>query len=258
MDFGDATEDLLRAALVNRTSNLAILLIHRLVQSAAQKRLTELEITKYFDAAVHLLCWGYPDHSKTDIGHQITAWERREKANTHINHLVQLTKVNGKKPGNQQKYADLLLRCGWYLYERELYLIAKLMVEQAISIFEDKMSLEHASAIDLGCLIDLDLAHPEVAIESFKQALKIHKATLGPEDPFIAYSLNNVALAYTEMGGLDLAYAAHEEAIRLRLKANSDRIGNSYSNMSSLLLRMNRPDEAEEMLARCPPQRLYR
>lgn len=120
------------------------------------------------------------------------------------------------------------------------------------------MSLEHASAIDLGCLIDLDLAHPEVAIESFKQALKIHKATLGPEDPFIAYSLNNVALAYTEMGGLDLAYAAHEEAIRLRLKANSDRIGNSYSNMSSLLLRMNRPDEAEEMLARCPPQRLYR
>lgn len=111
--FGDATEDLLRAALVNRTSNLAILLIHRLVQSAAQKRLTELEITKYFDAAVHLLCWGYPDHSKTDIGHQITAWERREKANTHINHLVQLTKVNGKKPGNQQKYADLLLRCGW-------------------------------------------------------------------------------------------------------------------------------------------------
>ncbi|VUC30930.1 unnamed protein product [Clonostachys rosea] len=233
MDFGDASEDLLRAALINRTSDLAMLSIHRLVQSAVQKRLSEAETTKYFDAAVHLLCWGFPDHSKTDIGHQIKAWERCEKVVTHVNHLVQLAKDKGKKPG-------------------ELYLIAKPMVEQAITIFEDKTSLEYASAIDLSGLIDLDLAQPSVAIEAFKQALQIRKTALGPEDPFIAYSLNNVALAHTEMGELDLAYAAHEEAIRLRLKANSDRIGNSYSKMSSLLLRMNRPDEAEEMLARCP------
>lgn len=82
--------------------------------------------------------------------------------------------------------------------------------------------------------------------------MEIRRAQLGPEDPFIAYSLNNIALAYTEMGELDLAYRAHQDAIDLRLKAQSDRIGNSYSNMSSLLLRMDRPDEAEEMLARCP------
>ncbi|KAK4645869.1 hypothetical protein QC761_0036960 [Podospora bellae-mahoneyi] len=75
---------------------------------------------------------------------------------------------------------------------------------------------------------------------------------LGPEDPFIAYSLNNITLAYTEVNAQDLACETHQEAIRLRLKVNSDRIGNSYSNMSSLLLRMGRPDEAEEMLARCP------
>ncbi|KAK7230022.1 hypothetical protein V2G26_002192 [Clonostachys chloroleuca] len=67
------------------------------------------------------------------------------------------------------------------------------------------MSLEHSSAIDLGDLIDLDLAHPEVPREPFKQALEIRKAILGPEDPFIAYSLNNLALAYTEMGELDFA-----------------------------------------------------
>ena len=47
-------------------------------------------------------------------------------------------------------------------------------------------------------------------------------------------------------------YAAHEEAIRLRLKANCNRTENSYSNMSSLLLRLGRPDEAEEMMAWCP------
>jgi tetratricopeptide (TPR) repeat protein len=126
------------------------------------------------------------------------------------------------------------------------------MVEQAISTFEDRTSLEYASAIDLGGLIDLDLVQPAKALEPFKRALEIRKANLGLEDPFVAYSLNNVALAYTEMGELDLAFAAHQEAIRLRLMVNSDRIGNSYSNMSSLLLRMGRPDEAEEMLARCP------
>lgn len=131
-------------------------------------------------------------------------------------------------------------------------MVAKRMVEQAISTFEDKASLEYSSAIDLGGLIDLDLAQPAKALEPFTRVLEIRKASLGPEDPLIAYSLNNVALAYTEMGELDLAFKAHQEAIRLRLKANSDRIGNSYSNMSSLLLRMGRSDEAEEMLARCP------
>lgn len=109
-----------------------------------------------------------------------------------------------------------------------------------------------AQGIDLGGLIDLDLAQPAKALEPFTCALEIRKTRLGSEDPFIAYSLNNVALAYTEIGELDLAYTAHQEAVRLRLKANSNRIGNSYSNISSLLLRMGRPDEAEEMLARCP------
>jgi len=139
-----------------------------------------------------------------------------------------------------------------YLYEREMYIIAKGMVEQALATFEDTSTLAYASAIDIGGLIDLDLAQAEKAIAPFKRALEIRRARLGPEDPFIAYSLNNIALAYTEMGELDLAYEAHQEAISLRLKAKSDRIGNSYSNMASLLLRMGRPDEAEEMLGRCP------
>lgn len=139
-----------------------------------------------------------------------------------------------------------------YLYEREMYIIARRMVEQAISIFQDTTTLAYARAIDLAGLLDLDLAEPARALVPFKRALEIRKALLGPEDPFIAYSLNNIALAYTEMGDLELAYAAPEEAINLRLDAKSDRIGNSYSNMSSFLLRLGRPDEAEEMLARCP------
>lgn len=139
-----------------------------------------------------------------------------------------------------------------YLYEGEMYVIARKMVEQAVSTFEDKTTLDYASAIDLGGLVDLDMSDDANALEPFNTALDIRRARLGPEDPFIAYSLNNIALAYTEMGELDLAHSTHEAAIQLRLTAQSDRIGNSYSNMSSLLLRMGKPDAAEEMLARCP------
>jgi len=139
-----------------------------------------------------------------------------------------------------------------YLYEREVYEIAKSMVKAAIQTFQDQTTLAFASAIDLSGLIDLDMNEPEEALVPFRQALEIRKQRLGTKDPLIASSLNNIALSYTEMGKLSEAYTTHEEAIRIRLDNQSDRIGNSYSNMSSLLLRMGRPDEAEEMLKRCP------
>ncbi|KAK1246392.1 hypothetical protein MKX08_000194 [Trichoderma sp. CBMAI-0020] len=257
MDVGDASEELLRGALINRSGAPAILSMHRLVQSAARNRLNDIRTAKYFDAVVHMLCWGFPDHSSTDISHQISAWARCEKCLPHVYNLVLLAKHQGKYPGEGQQYAKLLLRCSWYLYEREMYIVARGMIEQAISIFEDTNSLEYASAVDLGGLIDLDLAQPSKALAPFTRALEIRKAKFGLEDPFIAYSLNNIALAYTEMDELDHAFAAHQEAIRIRLQANSDRIGNSYSNLASLLLRMGRPEEAEETLAKCPTLKVF-
>ncbi|KAI0813657.1 P-loop containing nucleoside triphosphate hydrolase protein [Xylaria sp. FL0064] len=256
MDLGDAAEGLLQVALINRMRGSADFTVHRLIQSAVRKRLSECDSSKYLGSIVQMLCWGFPDHSKVDIGHQIVAWGRCEKCLPHVRHIVELVKRRPKGTADimsdQTTYADLLLRCSWYLYEREMYIIARGMVKQAVGSIKETQSLGYASAIDLCGLIDLDLSQPARALGYFTRALEIRTAELGSEDPFIAYSLNNIALAYTEMGELALAYAAHQEAIDLRLKAKSDRIGNSYSNMSSLLLRMGRPDEAEEMLARCP------
>ncbi|KAI0113624.1 P-loop containing nucleoside triphosphate hydrolase protein [Nemania sp. FL0031] len=256
MDLGDAAEELLQVALINRVRESADFTVHRLIQSTTMKRLKEPDTSKYFGYVVSMLCWGFPDHSKYDIGHQVSTWGRCEKCLPHVRHLVEVVKRYPKGvahiTSDQTEYSDLLIRCSWYLYEREMYIIARDMVEQAIGTIKDTKSLGYASAIDLHGLIDLDLSFAARALESFTHALEVRKAALGSEDPFIAYSLNNIALAYTEMGELKLAYAAHEEAINIRLKANSDRIGNSYSNMSSLLLRLSRPDDAEEMLARCP------
>lgn len=111
--LGDASEELIQGALVNRAADSAVLSVHRLVQSAARKRLSDAESTKFFDTAVHLLCWGFPDHASTDIGHQVSAWERCEKCLPHVHHLAELAIQQGHKAGNGQKYADLLLRCSW-------------------------------------------------------------------------------------------------------------------------------------------------
>lgn len=139
-----------------------------------------------------------------------------------------------------------------YLYEREQYNVARRLVDVALATFRDHNSLAFASVTDLSGLIDLDMNDPEKALLSFNSALGLRRNCLGPDDPLIASSLNNIALSYTESEELDKAYEAHQQAIDIRLRTRSDRIGNSYSNLSSLLLRMGKPDEAEETLMKCP------
>jgi tetratricopeptide (TPR) repeat protein len=133
-----------------------------------------------------------------------------------------------------------------------MYDVARNLVDVALETFQDKTTLAFASATDLSGLIDLDMNKPEKALGPFNTALQIREQRLGLDDPLIAFSLNNIALAYTEMAELQKAFATHKKAIDIRLRTESDRIGNSYSNISSLLLRMGKPDEAEEMLKRCP------
>jgi tetratricopeptide (TPR) repeat protein len=126
--------------------------------------------------------------------------------------------------------------------------MARDFIDKALEKLEDKTSLAFASAVDLSGLIDLDMNNPSNALVLFNLALKVRENLLRPEDPLVASSFNNIALSYTEMGGLD---SAHEKALSIRLQAET-RVDNTYSNMSSLLLRMGKPNEAEEMMKKCP------
>ncbi|KAH8813358.1 hypothetical protein F5884DRAFT_879629 [Xylogone sp. PMI_703] len=257
MDLGDAEEVLLKAALIEKSIDDAVLSIHRLVQAAIVRGLKEDERSKYFDVIVRILSWGFPDTRSEDVGHQFHAWAKCEKCLPHVNHLVKQAKRYNIATKDPQLYGELLLRCSWYLYEREWYDVAGTLAQVALETFQDKKSLAYASAVDLSGLINLDLNRPEIALPPFQATLEIREEKLGSQDPLIASSLNNIALAYTEMGELDKAYDFHNKAIKIRIDTKSDRIGNSYSNMSSLLLRMGKPDAAEEMLKRCPSLREF-
>jgi tetratricopeptide (TPR) repeat protein len=139
-----------------------------------------------------------------------------------------------------------------YLYERENYDTAQYYLEASINTFSDRTSLSYASAIDLCGLIELDVGHPHDSLKYFEEAFNLRKAALPEDDPFLAANFVNYGLAFTEIGDLNKARDYLQKSIDIRLKAKSDRIGNSYSNMASLLLRMDKPDEAEDMLKSCP------
>ncbi len=110
----------------------------------------------------------------------------------------------------------------------------------------------YASATMLYGLIELDTNNVQKALESFLLAFSIRQPLMDPDDAFVASSLNALSIAYTELGDFDKAVETGQQAIEIRLRTKSDRIGNSYSNMASLLMRMGKADEAEEMLKRCP------
>lgn len=139
-----------------------------------------------------------------------------------------------------------------YLYEREDYSIALSYVEIALKKFDEKGSLPYASAIDLRGLINLDICRPTDALESFKEAYKLRTSILPDNDPFLAASQVNIGLAYTELGEHENAREYLQQSINIRLMHDSDRIGNSYSNMASLLLKTGDPSGAEAMLKSCP------
>jgi tetratricopeptide (TPR) repeat protein len=142
-----------------------------------------------------------------------------------------------------------------YLYEREHYIEARRFMQTALEILAEKDNLMYASAIMLYGLIELDTNNVQTALDSFLAALKIREKTLEADDALIASSLNAISLASTELGDLLKAVEAGQKAIDIRLRTNSDRIGNSYSNMASTLLRMGKPDESEETLKKCPSLR---
>ncbi|OBT90576.1 hypothetical protein VE02_01046 [Pseudogymnoascus sp. 03VT05] len=248
IDLVSAETELLQASLIDKSTDSAFLSIHPSVQNTAIRKLSDSDRSQYFDASVRLVTCGFPNTWREDVGHQFQTWAKCEKYLAHVNHLVKHAKAYSINPMTPQLYGELLLR---YLYEREWYTVAQDFVDIALETFENKTSLAFASAVDLSGLIDLDMNNPSNALVSFNSALSIRGTLLGPEDPLIASSFNNIALSYTETGDLEKAYSAHEKALSIRLRAET-RVDNTYSNMSSLLLQMGKPDEAEEMMQKCP------
>ncbi|KAJ9605445.1 hypothetical protein H2200_010102 [Cladophialophora chaetospira] len=249
IDLADVEEPFLQAALISKDTEERI---HRLVQALGLRRLNDADRRKCFTVAISLLSLGFPETWSKDVGHQKQQWSRCEQYLPHVNALVQHGRENNSLAENPDVWAELLLRCSWYLYEKEQYTYARTFTQTALRNFTSQETLAYASAIDLLGLIDLDLNNPLQALSSFETGFSVRRSLLAPTDPLIAFALNNLALVRTELAELSEAEQLHQQAIQLRLQNNSDRIGNSYSNYAVALLRMGKPNEAERILMSCP------
>jgi tetratricopeptide (TPR) repeat protein len=139
------------------------------------------------------------------------------------------------------------------LYEREYYEDARALLDVALKNFRDKESLAYASVTNLSGLIALGMHQLGNAIDPFNCAMAMRRRLgLNEDDSLIAWGYNNIGMAFTEMSRFDEALANHKKAMSIRLRTDNARIGNSYSNMSSLCLRMGRVQEAETYLHKCP------
>ena len=113
--FLDAKEPLLKAALIDRSSETESLTIHRLIQATVMKRLTPNERIEYFDAAITILSYGFPNTWNTVTSHQFTAWAKCELCLPHVNFLIEQSRKNNLKASDPKKFSELILRCCWYV-----------------------------------------------------------------------------------------------------------------------------------------------
>ena len=111
--IGDAEEILLKAGLVDKNPETALISVHRLVQAVIVRSQSQEERSQCFDATVQMLSWGFPDTWSEDVGHQFQAWSNCEKCLSHVHHLVALRKRSEVTLNNPQRYGELLLRCSW-------------------------------------------------------------------------------------------------------------------------------------------------
>lgn len=172
--------------------------MHRLVQTAILRRMSDDERTKYCTAVIQMLVWGFPEHYSEDQGHQIKTWTQCEKCIGHAVHIGKVIDTYKVELPNPMPYSELLLRCSWYLCERENYDIARQLAEQALSLMVDKSSKQYLNAVDLLGLIDLDMVRPRAASSIFKQVLAARRALVPKDDAWVAFSLNSIGIAYTE------------------------------------------------------------
>jgi len=129
--FLDAKEALLRAALVERSADDASLSIHRLVQAAVMTRLSAEEKIVFVDKVIHVLGKGFPDTWREDVGPQFKAWSRCEKCLPHVNFLVKQCSKYKLHPSDPEAFAEMILRCCWYLFfigEPHIYILTDAQV----------------------------------------------------------------------------------------------------------------------------------
>ena len=112
--FGDAIMELTRTSMINRLSASKSVSMHRLVQFAVLSRLSPGSRAIYFDLAVNILYFDFPNtwfDRGAHQGHGWGAWETCSAVLPHVSQLMELHKYDIKET-RPDLWAELIFRTG--------------------------------------------------------------------------------------------------------------------------------------------------
>jgi tetratricopeptide (TPR) repeat protein/tRNA A-37 threonylcarbamoyl transferase component Bud32 len=99
---------------------------------------------------------------------------------------------------------------------------------------------------DMGAVYYLEQRYAE-ALEYQERARQIKEKVLGPDDPDVAVTVSNIALALNKLGRAAEALRMSDRSLRIHQRALGDShpaMGDELSNRGEILLALNRPTEA--------------
>jgi eukaryotic-like serine/threonine-protein kinase len=150
------------------------------------------------------------------------------------------------------KAADSMAELGRVLVARGKFAEAEPLVRDALALRRSQLEPEHKDIADsllhgLGRLLGQQGKFAEAA-EVYRQALAIYRKLYGGENPFVAASLNNLAVMLKELGDYRGAEALFRESLAMRRKllgAEHPDVAASLANLASLLQDKREYPEAE-------------
>ncbi|KAK0639179.1 tpr repeat-containing protein [Cercophora newfieldiana] len=253
-EFGDAVVELNRTSMINRLSSSKSVSMHRLVQFAVLSRLAGPSRVVYFDLAVKILYFDFPNtwlDSGAHQGHSWSSWETCSAILPHVSRLMEVSEKYRIKSANPELWAELVFRTGAYLWEKEQPSVARSLFEFGLKADPSLPKPLAAQAHRLLGHVCLDLAQPRAALAAYSQALSLRETLEAPESPPIADILDSLACSNVEAGDAAAAASQLDRATAIHEAHDPSKMSRTLAIRAMQCLRAGNADSALDAISRC-------
>ncbi|MCB0258175.1 MAG: tetratricopeptide repeat protein, partial [Calditrichaeota bacterium] len=222
------------------------LIVHRLIQSVTQDRMSKKMQKRIAEAAVTLVADVFPSEAPEEV----TQWPRCQSWLSHADATISHAEHHHIRTV-QMSY--LCNQMGLYLQSRAAYPKAEPLFRRALALNETLLGTEDLYvAANLNNLAELltDQGKYGEAEPLYRRALEISEAQLGAEHPDVATSLNNLGALLHDQGKYGEAESLYRRALEIREAQLGDEhldVAQSINNLAELQADQGKYREAEPL-----------
>ncbi|KAJ4361105.1 uncharacterized protein N0V89_001674 [Didymosphaeria variabile] len=241
-----AISHLSRRSLIERNVSSQFLSLHRLLQLELTRSWTADRRQFCFNVASAILNCAFPLHPDG-----LPMNDRWDECAQLLPHILALVSAYGCEQSlvAVQEFPELLVRVGWYTYERQNHATSISLYEVAEKICLDKFpeSLLLADVYTGLCCNMKNLNRNEEAVAYAEKIVRIRAKLLPPVHIQIANSYNDIGISLNCLGKIKEAADYHRKAIAIK-----EQLGNcplilmcqSYLNLARCLTRLGSLEDA--------------